>query len=68
MLMPGFGSPRVPVNVRVFLAVSVTLALAPVLVPVLEADLSKVSAVVMAQLVCRKRWSAASSASWGASS
>jgi flagellar biosynthetic protein FliR len=51
MLMPGFGSPRVPVNVRVFLAVSVTLALAPVLVPVLEADLSKVSTVVMAQLV-----------------
>jgi flagellar biosynthetic protein FliR len=51
MLMPGFGSPRVPVNVRVFLAVSVTLALAPVLVPSLEADLSKVTSVVMAQLI-----------------
>lgn len=32
MLMPGFSSPRVPVRVRLFLAVSITLALAPLLV------------------------------------
>jgi flagellar biosynthesis protein FliR len=31
MLMPGFASPRVPLRVRLFLAVSVTLALAPLL-------------------------------------
>jgi flagellar biosynthesis protein FliR len=31
MLMPGFSSSRVPVNVRLFLAFSVTLALAPLL-------------------------------------
>ncbi|MBX9589530.1 MAG: flagellar biosynthesis protein FliR [Hyphomonadaceae bacterium] len=31
MLMPGFSSPRVPVQVRLFLAVAVTLALTPLL-------------------------------------
>ena len=31
MLMPGFSSPRVPVHVRLFIAVAVTLALAPLL-------------------------------------
>jgi flagellar biosynthetic protein FliR len=31
MLMPGFSSPRVPVRVRLFLAIAVTLALAPLL-------------------------------------
>nr|WP_205520701.1 flagellar biosynthesis protein FliR [Propylenella binzhouense] len=33
MLMPGFSSSRIPVQVRLFLAVAVTLALAPILVP-----------------------------------
>ena len=33
MLMPGFSSPRVPVNVRLFIAIGVTLALAPLLLP-----------------------------------
>lgn len=51
MLMPGFGSPRVPVNVRVFLAVSVTLALSPILVPMVEADLAKAPAVVWVKLI-----------------
>ncbi len=37
MLMPGFSSPRVPVQVRLFIAIAVTLALAPPLLPVLEA-------------------------------
>lgn len=51
MLMPGFGSPRIPVQVRLFLAVSVTLALAPILVPKVEGDLGQVSAPVIAQLI-----------------
>ena len=33
MLMPGFSSSRVPVQVRLFVAVSVTLALTPLLLP-----------------------------------
>lgn len=33
MLMPGFSSPRVPVRVRLFIAVGVTLALAPFVLP-----------------------------------
>jgi flagellar biosynthetic protein FliR len=37
MLMPGFSSPRVPVRVRLFLAVSVTLALAPLLMTDVQA-------------------------------
>jgi len=39
MLMPGFSSSRVPVNVRLFIAVAVTLALAPTLLPGLRAAL-----------------------------
>lgn len=37
MLMPGFSSPRVPVQVRLFVAIAVTLALSPVLLPDLKA-------------------------------
>lgn len=37
MLMPGFSSPRVPVRVRLFLVLAVTLALAPLLVSTVEA-------------------------------
>jgi flagellar biosynthetic protein FliR len=51
MLMPGFGSSRIPVHVRVFIAVSVTLALAPILVPVVEGDLSKATVPTVAQLI-----------------
>jgi flagellar biosynthesis protein FliR len=38
MLMPGFSSTRIPVQVRLFLAIAVTLALAPLLLPVLQKD------------------------------
>jgi flagellar biosynthetic protein FliR len=51
MLMPGFGSARIPPQVRLFLAVSVTLALAPLLIPVVEGDLSKVTPPAIAQLI-----------------
>ena len=33
MVIPGFGSSRVPMRIRLFIAVSVTLALSPLLVP-----------------------------------
>lgn len=51
MIMPGFGSPRVPVQVRVFLAVSVTLALAPIIIPEVEGDLGKATPPAIAQLI-----------------
>lgn len=38
MLMPGFSSPRIPMRVRLFLAVSVTLALAPMIVPSVQQE------------------------------
>jgi flagellar biosynthetic protein FliR len=38
MFMPGFSSPRVPGQVRMLLAIAVTLALAPVLIPTVKAE------------------------------
>ena len=43
MLMPGFSSSRVPVQVRVFLTFAVTLALAPVLLPAMSTALPDLS-------------------------
>lgn len=51
MLMPGFGSSRIPMQVRLFLAVSITLALAPILIPVVEGDLSKATVPTVVQLI-----------------
>jgi flagellar biosynthetic protein FliR len=51
MMMPGFGSSRVPMQIRVFLAVSVTLVLAPLLIPVVEGDLSKATVPTVVQLI-----------------
>jgi len=51
MLMPGFGSGRIPVQVRLFLAVSVTLALAPLLIPVVQPALAGATAPTIAQLI-----------------
>jgi flagellar biosynthetic protein FliR len=51
MIMPGFGSSRVPVQVRVFLAVSITLALAPIIIPIVQGDLSKATPPTIAQLI-----------------
>jgi flagellar biosynthetic protein FliR len=51
MLMPGFASPRVAVHVRLFLAVAVTLALAPLLVPSLSAEIKTLSPATAAQLL-----------------
>lgn len=51
MVMPGFGSPRIPVQVRLFLAVSITLVLAPLVMPQLEGDLGNAGPPVMVQLI-----------------
>jgi flagellar biosynthetic protein FliR len=51
MVMPGFGSSRIPMQVRLFLAVSISLVLAPILVPVVEGDLSKLTIPVYGQLI-----------------
>ena len=51
MLMPGFSSARVPVQVRLFIAVAVTLALSPLLVPVLRAALPQVAPDAMLALI-----------------
>jgi flagellar biosynthetic protein FliR len=51
MLMPGFSSARVPVHVRLFIAVAVTLALSPLVVPVLRAALPQVAPDAMLALI-----------------
>ncbi len=51
MLMPGFSSPRVPVHVRLFLAVAATLALAPILLPELTPALGNFEPAHIAQLL-----------------
>jgi flagellar biosynthetic protein FliR len=51
MLMPGFSSARVPVNVRLFIAVSCTLALTPLLAPQLQGVGSGASPIGIAQII-----------------
>ncbi len=51
MVMPGFGSPRIPVQVRLFLAVSTTLVLAPLVTPSIEGDLANAAPPVVLQLI-----------------
>lgn len=51
MLMPGFGSQRIPPQIRLFIAVSITLALAPILIPVVQGDISKATAPTVTQLI-----------------
>jgi flagellar biosynthesis protein FliR len=51
MLMPGFSSDRVPTQMRLFLVLSVTLALAPLLVAKVEPDLRDGSLAVVARLI-----------------
>ncbi len=43
MLMPGFSSPRIPVQVRLVLAIAATLALMPLLLPMLQKDVTDLS-------------------------
>lgn len=50
ILMPGFSSQRVPINVRLFIAFSVTLALTPLLSSEIERSLSEIPTAAMTQL------------------
>jgi flagellar biosynthetic protein FliR len=51
MLMPATSSPRVPVQVRLFIALAVTLALTPLLEPTLRASLAGKSSSVALSLI-----------------
>jgi flagellar biosynthetic protein FliR len=51
MLMPGFSSPRVPVMVRLFLSVAVSLALTPLLGPPIEKLIGNIPPLGLARLI-----------------
>jgi flagellar biosynthetic protein FliR len=51
MLMPGFSSTRVPAQVRLFIAVAVTLALSPLLLPALNAALPALAPATLMALI-----------------
>jgi len=51
MLMPGFGSSRVPLRVKLFVAVAITLALSPFLVPVVDKALLDPAPLQLLQLL-----------------
>ena len=51
MLMPGFSSPRVPINIRLFVAISCTLALTPLLAPQLQGVGAGASPVGLARII-----------------
>ncbi|WP_020176977.1 flagellar biosynthesis protein FliR [Methyloferula stellata] len=51
MLMPGFSSDRVPVNVRLFVALSITLALTPLLGPEVQPSFIHASAIELIKLL-----------------
>jgi flagellar biosynthetic protein FliR len=51
MLMPGFGSHRIPAQIRLFIAVSITLALAPLIIPSVQGDLAKATVPTIVQLI-----------------
>ncbi len=47
MVMPGFSNPRVPVNIRLFLAFAITLALTPLLSGSIEASASEAAPIAL---------------------
>ena len=51
MLMPGFSSSRVPVQVRLFIAVAVTLALSPILLPTVNVVLPNIEPAAVLSLI-----------------
>jgi flagellar biosynthetic protein FliR len=51
MLMPGYSSQRVPLNVRLFIAFSITLALTPILSSEVEKHLSGIAPAVLTRLI-----------------
>jgi flagellar biosynthetic protein FliR len=51
MLMPGFSSARVPTQIRAFIAIAATLALAPVLLPTVAAAVAKAGPAAPVRLI-----------------
>jgi flagellar biosynthesis protein FliR len=51
LVMPGFSSPRIPPQVRLFIAISATLAMVPVLLPTLQADVKDLALPNIAGLI-----------------
>ena len=51
MLMPGFSSSRVPVQVRLFVAVAVTLALTPLLLPTINSAVPNLTPPMVVRLI-----------------
>lgn len=51
MLLPGFSSPRIPVRVRLFLVLSVTLALAPLLAGKVQEGITGDAPVIVLELI-----------------
>lgn len=51
MLMPGFASPRVPAQVRLFVAIAITLALTPLLLPDLRTAVTSSSPSALVALL-----------------
>lgn len=51
MLMPGFSSPRVPMQIRLFIAIAITLALTPLLLPDLKTSLAQPSSSSVVVLI-----------------
>src|SRR4051794_37143997 len=51
MLMPGFSSPRIPAQMRLFVALGVTLALSPMLVPEVRRATGDPTPVVLAAFI-----------------
>lgn len=51
MLMPGFSSSRIPVHVRLFIALAVTLALSPLLIPTINSAVPNLEPTVVLRLI-----------------
>ncbi|NBN79360.1 flagellar biosynthesis protein FliR [Microvirga tunisiensis] len=51
MIIPGFGSDRIPVRIRLMVAVAVTLALAPLLLPSVQAAMPDQSLATLVRMI-----------------
>jgi flagellar biosynthetic protein FliR len=51
LIMPGFSSPRIPVQVRLFIAIAVTLTLTPIVIAPVQALIAKASPIEQARLL-----------------
>ena len=51
MVVPGFATPRIPMQVRLFVAIAVTLALSPILMPTIKATGANPSLAILLPLM-----------------